>query len=294
MNTVDTIKYYFKNTGIVEKLIYINISIFILVYIVNTFGFLFEIKKNILINWLSLPSGLDDFIVKPWSIITYGFLHTDFIHLFLNLIALFFIGNLFKEYFSSKQLLSFYIYGTLFGGILYILSYNFFPVFSSTKNNNILIGASAGIYSILIGISTYLPNYQFKIPLLGFIKLWHIAAVWVILDIIQIPVSNTGGHFSHLGGAIFGFFYVYNTKNSTIAKNTKEKSVFEPFTNLFKKKEKTPLKAVYNSGKKTAKPLTYKNKNQQEIDAILDKISKSGYDTLTKEEKEFLFKQGKK
>lgn len=283
---IDNIKHRFKNAGIVEQLIYANLAVFLLVFIFNTFGFLFKANTNFLVNWLALPSDTNLFLIKPWTIITYGFLHTKFLHILFNLIGLFYIGHLFKEYFTSKQVLNFYIYGTIFGGILFILSYNFFPVFSSSKDQNILMGASAGVYAILVGIATYLPNYQFKIPLIGFIKLWHIVALWIFLDIIQIPVNNAGGHFAHLGGALFGFFYVYTISN-------KKLNFMNPFKELFKKKEKK-LKTVYNSGNKTPKgSYGYKSKNQREIDEVLEKIKKSGYDSLTQEEKDFLFKQGK-
>ena len=277
------LKRRFKYAGIVEQLIYINLVVFILVFVTNTFGYLFEAQSNVLVSWLSLPASFDDFILKPWTILTYGFLHVGFLHILFNLIALYYIGHLFKNYFTSKQLLNFYIYGTVFGGVLFLLSYNFFPVFSSQKDNNVLLGASAGISAIFIGIATYMPNYELKFPLIGFIKLWMLAAIWVLMDIIQIPVSNAGGHIAHLGGAILGFMYVSSASNVKL-------DILNPLKNLFKKK--SSLRTVYKSKTTVTKPAR-KTKNQQEIDSILDKISKSGYDTLSKEEKDFLFKQGK-
>jgi len=286
MNPIITdIKHRFQNAGIVEKLIYANIGVFLVVMLSNTFGFFFKSQQNILVNWLAMPADIDVFIYKPWTLITYGFLHTGFIHLLFNLIILFFVGNMFKDYFTSKQVINFYILGTIFGGILFFISYNLLPVFTNSKDH-ILLGASAGIYAILVGMATYLPNYQFKIPLLGYIKLWHIAAVWIILDLIQIPAGNAGGHIAHLGGALFGFFYVNYASNTKI-------NIFGFAEKWFQKKEKSPLKTVHNTGKARKKQPIFKTTNQQEVDKILDKISKSGYDTLTKEEKEFLFKQGK-
>ncbi|TYP98277.1 membrane associated rhomboid family serine protease [Tenacibaculum adriaticum] len=286
MNSIiNNIKYRFKNAGIVEQLIYINLGVFLLVFVFNTFGFLFKSNSNFLVNWFALPASFDEFILKPWTIVTYGFLHASFLHILMNLIALFYIGHLFKQYFTGKQLLNFYLYGTIFGGLLFILSYNYFPAFADHKNNNVLLGASAGISAIFIGIATYLPNYHVKIPLIGFVKLWILAAIWVALDVIQIPAGNAGGHFAHLGGALFGFLYVSRASN-------KEINIFKPIKDLFKKKQK-PLKTVHNSGKKRTRTQSPKKENQQQIDAILDKISKSGYDTLTKAEKDFLFKQGK-
>ena len=286
MSFIDNIQRRFKQGTIVEKLIYINIAILILAYLFNTFNYLFESNNNLISNWLVLPANLNDFLSKPWTIITYGFVHFDFFHILFNLIALFFIGNLFIEYFTQKQLLSFYILGTLFGGIIFILSYNYFPVFVKSTDRNLLLGASAGVSAILIGIATYLPNYQFKIPLIGFIKLWHIGLFWVLKDVIQIPMGNAGGHFAHLGGALFGFLYVTQASNKKV-------DILSKLSTLFKSKDK-PLKTVYKSKSKTNPIVKNSSVNQQKIDGILDKISKSGYDTLTKAEKEFLFKQGKR
>ncbi|CAM1352794.1 rhomboid family intramembrane serine protease [Tenacibaculum insulae] len=285
MNTLDNLKYRFKNAGIVEQLIYVNLAVFLLVFIANTFGFLFQANSNLFVNWFALPANFNDFLSKPWTIITYGFLHTSFLHILLNLIALFYIGHLFNQYFTAKQLLNFYLLGTLFGGIIFIASYNFFPALQRVSDNSVLLGASAGISAIFIGVATYIPNYELKFPLIGFVKLWILACVWIAIDIIQIPGGNAGGHLAHIGGALFGFLYVVKASN-------KELEIFKMFKKFFKKKEK-PLKTVYKSGKKTVKKTSKKSTNQQEIDAILDKISKSGYDTLTKNEKDFLFKQGK-
>ncbi|CAL2083707.1 rhomboid family intramembrane serine protease [Tenacibaculum sp. 190524A02b] len=287
---INNLKYKFKHAGIVEKLIYANLAVFILVFILNTFTFLFKADSNFIVKWFAFPSNTDDFVTKPWTIVTYGFLHTSFIHLLLNLIALFFIGNLFKQYFTSKQLLNFYILGTVLGGLIFMVSYNFFPVFANVSKNSILLGASAGVSAIFIGIASYIPEYQVKIPLIGFIKLWVLGAIWVALDIIQIPAGNAGGHLAHLGGSLFGFVYINYANN-------KEITIFSSITDFFKKSIKkqkdTPLKTVYKSGNKPSYSSRSKSKTQQEIDTILDKISKSGYETLTKEEKEFLFKQGK-
>ncbi|WP_233860917.1 rhomboid family intramembrane serine protease [Tenacibaculum piscium] len=306
MNTFNTLsnfenlKYRFKNAGIVEQLIYINLAVFLLVFISNTFSFLFESNTNFLVKWFALPASFDDFLSKPWTIITYGFLHTGFIHILSNLIALFYIGHLFKQYFTSKQLLNFYLLGTVFGGIIFMASYHFFPALQKVADTSILLGASAGISAIFIGIATYMPNYELKFPLIGFVKLWKLACIWVAFDVLQIPAGNAGGHLAHIGGALFGFLYVLKASN-------KELEILNPFkkivTTFFqnnrnnrkeKNKREQPLKTVYKSGKKSTKTTLKKSEksvNQQEIDAILDKISKTGYDTLTKAEKDFLFKQ---
>lgn len=282
MSFIDNIKSHYIKGNIVEKLIYINIGLFAITLLTSVIQGLYEGQINWLIDWFSLEDDFNSLLKKPWSIITYGFLHADFLHILMNLLVLYYIGNLFLEYFTQKQLLSFYLLGTFFGGILYLFSQNYFPLFEG--KSSILVGASAGISAIFIGVATYIPNYQLKFRFIGFVKLWHLAAVWIGLDVIGLIGSNAGGNFAHLGGALFGFLYVNKASNKDI-------KIFDSITDFLKFKKKSPLKTVHKS---KAKKKTNTNLNQQQIDTILDKISKSGYDTLTKAEKEFLFKQGKK
>ena len=236
-----------------------------------------------MIQWFSLDASTDSLITKPWSLISYGFLHEGFIHIIFNLIALYFIGNLFIDYFTQKQLFTFYLLGTFFGGLFYLFSQNYFPLFEGKTTT--LIGASAGISTIFIGISTYMPNFELKIRFIGFVKLWYLAAIWVSLDVLGLTGENAGGHFAHLGGSIFGFLYINKVRNRKF-------NIFKKLFSIFTPKKK-PLKTVYKSTNNTKTNSNTKDFTQKKIDIILDKISKSGYDTLTKEEKEILFKQGK-
>lgn len=284
MSFINDIKSRYKKGNIVEKLIYINIAVFVIALLTSVIQGLYEGQVNWLVEWFSLDDDLNSLLKKPWSIITYGFLHADFIHILMNLLVLHFIGNLFVQYFTQKQLLSFYLLGTIFGGILYIFSQNYLPLFEG--KSSLLVGASAGISAIFIGITTYIPNYQLKIRFIGFVKLWHLAAIWIGLDVIGLIGANAGGNFAHLGGALFGFLYVNKASNKDI-------KIFDKILSIFKIKKKSPLKTVYKS-KEKKKTNTNSSLNQQQIDNILDKISKSGYDTLTQSEKDFLFKQGKK
>ena len=284
MSILNDIKFRYKKGNIVEKLIYINIAVFIITNLSNLFLKSPKTELNFIVKWFSLDDSFTALFTKPWTIISYGFLHADFLHILMNLIVLYFIGNLFVQYFTQKQLLNFYILGTLFGGLLYLISQNYFPLFEG--ENSILVGASAGVSAIFIGIATYLPNYQLKLRFIGFVKLWHLAAIWIGLDLLALTGGNAGGHFAHLGGSLFGFLYVNQASN-------KEIKIWDKLAALFKTKKK-PLKTVYKSPKRNSNTVKNTSLNQQEIDIILDKISKSGYNTLTKEEKEFLFKQGKK
>ena len=284
MSFINTLKNKYTTGTIIEKLIYLNIAAFLLTLLITVFQGLYKGEQNFLVEWFSLDNNLDAFLTKPWSIISYGFLHADFIHLIFNMITLYFIGNLFIQYFTEKQALTFYILGTLFGGFLYVISQNYFPLFEGI--NTTLVGASAGISAIFIGIATYMPHYQIKIRFIGFIKFWHLAAIWLAFDVVGLIGTNAGGSFSHLGGSLFGYLYVQQASN-------KKTNISTIFSSFFKRKEK-PLKTVHKSAKRKQKTVKNSNQNQEKIDVILDKISKSGYDTLTKTEKEFLFKQGKR
>jgi membrane associated rhomboid family serine protease len=284
MSFIDNLKKRFSNGNVVDKLIYINIAVFVLTLLISVFQGLYKGDINFIFDWFSLDNEYSSLLKKPWSIITYGFLHADFLHILMNVLVLHFIGNLFIAFFTEKQLLNFYILGTFFGGLLFIFSQNYFPLFEG--KSSVLVGASAGISAIFIGIATYMPNYELKFRFIGFVKLWYLAAFWLALDVIALIGDNAGGHFAHLGGSLFGFLYVTRASN-------KEINIFSRILSIFKTQKK-PLKTVYKSAKKTINTVKNTDLNQQQIDGILDKISKSGYDTLTKTEKEFLFRQGKK
>lgn len=281
MNSLfQNIQYKFKNGTVVEKTIYLNILVFIAMHAINVLAFLFNSQENYLYNWFSMPADLNLFILRPWSLITYGFLHGTFFHILFNLIFLYYIGNLFLEYFTAKQFLNFYLSGTAFGGLLYAISFNYFPVFQGV--NASLVGASSAVSAIFIGIATHIPNYQIKLRFIGYVKLWILALIFLVFDLIQLPNGNSGGHIAHLGGALYGYF--------TILQIQKGKVNLSLFSRIFKKKNN--LKTVYKSKRK--KTTTVRKNNQEKVDAVLDKISKSGYDSLSQSEKDLLFDQGKK
>ena len=284
MSIIKDLKYRYNTGNIVEKLIYLNVALFICTLLISVLQGLYKGEMNFIMEWFSLDNDINTLFRKPWSILSYGFLHAGFLHILMNMIVLYFIGNLFLEYFTEKQLLNFFILGTLFGGIFFLFSQNYFPLFEG--KSTVLVGASAGISAIFIGITTYMPNYQIKLRFIGFVKLWYLAAFWIGLDVLGLIGSNAGGHFAHLGGALFGFIYVSRASN-------KEISFLNNLWGMFSSKNKK-MKTVYKSSTKRKNNVNNTNSNQVKIDAILDKISKSGYDTLTKEEKDFLFKQGKK
>ncbi|SNR16838.1 rhomboid family intramembrane serine protease [Tenacibaculum jejuense] len=286
METINNLKQRFLSAGMLEKLIYINIAVFIIGLLTISFSGLYGTRTSFLTEWFALPSDLDKFITRPWSLVSYGFLHAGFLHILFNCIWLYIFGRLFIEYFTDKQLLNFYLLGTVFGGMAFLIAMNYFPIFSGAKPP--IVGASAGISAIIIGTATHIPNYELRIPLINiYIKVWHLALFFILMDLISLSGGNGGGHFSHLGGALFGFLYVKYAGN-------KELDIFPSFKRTSKKK-KTNLKTVHKSNNLTPRgPYRSKSDQQKKIDIILEKIGDSGYDSLTQEEKDFLFEQGKK
>ncbi len=283
MNWIDQLKNKFNTANIVEQIIFINIAVFVLTYLFNTLSFLFGISSNFIIDWFALSPNLNNLLYKPWTLFSYGFLHSGLLHILFNLIFLFYIGNLFLDFFNKKQFIAYYILGIFFGGIIYLFSYNYLPALN--HQNTILVGASAGVMAILVGLASYVPNFALHFRFIGNIKLLYIAIGFVALDIIQIPVENAGGHLAHLGGAIIGFLLTKYFQNG--------KPIIAFWEGLFQPKKQKPLKTVYKTKSATKKRKDNTTNQQQKIDQILDKISKSGYETLSKEEKDFLFRAGK-
>ncbi|WP_299247879.1 rhomboid family intramembrane serine protease [uncultured Aquimarina sp.] len=296
MSQIDDLKLKFKRFTIIEKLIVINVVVFVSFYLLNTFAFLFNASSGFLMDWFVFPKDFNSFLTQPWSIITYAFLHSGFWHIASNMIILYFSGRYFITYLTGKRVLTVYFLGAIFGALLYMLSYNLFPAFSE-EGDSVLLGASASVMAILIGTATYIPYMTVRLMFIGSIKFWWIAAFFVILDIVQIPAGNAGGHIAHLGGALFGYLYASQLKKGNDIGSWFEK-LMDATVSLFTPRKKSPLKTVHKAKKpknttKKATSSPAKNPNQAQIDAILDKISKSGYDSLTKQEKDFLFKAGK-
>lgn len=290
---IEDLKLQFRSGDVITKLIFWNIALFAVPYI------LFGILKlsGFAISWMpyiSLSSNISDLLWKPWSIISYAFFHVGIMHILFNLVMLHFSGRLFVTFFTQKQLLSLYFVGAIFAGIIYLISYTLLPALS--KLNTELVGASGAVMAVLFAVATYAPMMQLRLLIIGNVKLWHIAIVILIIDLVQLSASNTGGHLAHLGGALFGYLYVTQIrKGSDITKWFT--AIVDSVTNVFHRKPKSPFKTIHKNvsptPKSTASRIVTKSKTQQQIDEILDKISKSGYDSLTAEEKEFLFRAGK-
>jgi len=203
MNWFTNLYKTFLGRSIVEKIIIINVVIFIVTYLFNTLSFLFQVDGNFIMTWLSLKPDFELLLYRPWTIITYGFLHAGFFHIFFNMMVLYYFGNLFLDFFNSRQFLTYLFLGILSGGLIYMLSYNFLPGLQTQES--VLVGASAGVMAVVIGIASHIPQYSLRFRFIGNIKLLYIAVALVILDVVQIPAGNAGGHLAHLGGSLIGF-----------------------------------------------------------------------------------------
>lgn len=283
------IKYKLTRLSILDKLIIINVLVFVLNAVIP---FLFQLRIDYISSWFHLPVDLGDFTSQPWSIVTYSFFHGSISHILWNMVLLYFAGRTLLNLFGAKRLINVYFLGIILGGLFFLLSYNLFPVFSGV--NTVLIGASAGVMSVLIFLCTYSPEREVRIILFN-IKLWYIGAFFILLDLVQMTYDgNAGGHLAHLGGALLGFMYARNLKNGIDIGSGFEKMI-SGISSIFKPSKKSPLKTVHKKKRSKNSYVTTKEKNihQKQIDDILDKISKSGYESLSKDEKDFLFKAGK-
>ena len=289
MDILSDIKQTFKEGSVLTRLIYVNIGVFLLVKILGVFFYLAG-QPSVIAEWLSLPSNTNSLILKPWTLITYMFMHVGFLHLLFNILGLYWFGKMFLYHFEGNKLLSLYLLGGIAGGLLYVISYNVFPAFAAT--NGILLGASASVFAVLVALAVYEPDREIYLFFVGKFPLKYVAAFYVLLSVLSISTSNPGGNIAHVGGAFWGWFYIFQLRRGKdwgagfvkLVNNLAK--MFKPRSKM-KVTYKQPPKDDYEYNRQ-------KNVQQEVINQILDKIAKSGYDSLSKSEKELLFKQGKK
>lgn len=303
---LDELKAFFNKKDVLSRLILINVLVFAAINLLALIQYIFNLDQefiqthgiNRLTWWLSLPSDLVSLLSRPWSLITYMFVQEEVLHLFFNLLVLYVGGKIFNQFVGERKLLSVYILSGISGAVLYILTFNIFPAFQNVVGASFAIGSSASVLGIFIAAATYVPNLPMNVFLFGNVKLKYIALVFVALDLINIRTGNAGGHIAHLGGAIFGYLFIVNLR-----KNNDMSLYFNQIIHSMQKwftkptQTKKPFKKVYkNTGRpmKDEEYLKQKNEKQQEIDKILEKIKKSGYESLSAMEKQQLFDASKK
>jgi membrane associated rhomboid family serine protease len=286
-NFANEIKSIF-GSSVLNALILINVGVFIFIHLFTTLMFFTSgYSIDLLIrDYLALPAYPETLIKKPWTLITYMFTHEGFFHILFNMLILYWMGKIFIDYLGDKKIFGIYILGGLAGALFYLLAYNFIPVFSMYSTEAVVIGASAGVMAVLLATTTLVPDYRMNLILLGPVPLKYIAAVLIVLDLINIKSGNAGGHIAHLGGALFGFIYIKQLKTG--------RDLVNPFSMILEKKAaRSKMKVVHK--KRTSDDDYVESKLQQQkiLDNILDKISESGYESLTEREKEILFKMSK-
>ncbi|WP_426670342.1 rhomboid family intramembrane serine protease [Mucilaginibacter sp. McL0603] len=265
-------------------LIGINIIIFLAINIPGVLTWAFtghNLVSGYAFDYLALPAYFPKLLSRFWTPFTYMLMHDGILHIFFNMLWLYWIGQIFEEYLGKKRTIGLYIFGGLTGALFFVLAYNYLPVFanSGAAEVNTVVGASASVMAIIIATATLLPDYTISMMFIGPVKLKWIAIFYVILDFLLIAGPNGGGEIAHLGGALFGFIYIKQLQRGH--------DWIGAINGIFKPKSKLKVATKNSDRNSNSKP------RQEEIDRILDKISQTGYDSLNKQEKEILFRASK-
>ncbi len=288
MSVVDEIKDSFRHGSSLTRIIYINLAVFVVYNLIRAILYLSgNPVGSSLAVYLAVPADFGSLIQQPWTVLTYMFFHEEFLHILFNMLWLYWFGQIFLVFLSQKKLTGVYLLGGISGALLFMIFYNLFPVFRNDLPVAIALGASASVLSIVVAISVLKPDYQINLLFIGPVKLKYLAVFSVVLDIISIPISNPGGHIAHLGGALFGYLYIIASRQGVDL----VKPVIWISENIFvKRNTKSHLKVNYRKNETDIEYKARKVSEQQKLDKILDKISRTGYESLTKEEKEALFR----
>ena len=283
MTIWEKIKYeYNKGGSAIRQIVMINLGVFVFTIFVGIVAKLSGFPPSELLEYFYIPSNLGVLLIRPWSIITNIFFHSGFWHILGNMLLLYFIGRVLEDFMDSAKVWKIFLYGGLAGAALFVISYNVFPIFEEVKSYKKLLGASGGVTAILVATGLYVPRYQIRPFGLFNVEMRWVALFLVFRDLYLFPVSdNTGGLFAHIGGAIFGMLYILHLQGKIELPTINGKSIVP---SKMKKVEVDESTIAMERAYKKHQP------NQDQIDAILDKISQSGYDSLNKTEKDILFK----
>lgn len=294
MSLWHNIKKTFSDANKLNRLIYINVAVFLFLSAISIITYLFnnEAFSMKVLRLFAVPASLRTLAMKPWTLITYMFTHKDILHILFNMLWLYWFGRIFLEYLDQRKLVAVYILGGISGAIVYVLSFNIFPVFTSLIPESVAIGASASVMAVVVAIAAYVPNYPVHLLLIGRVKIiWIAVGIFVLTSFMDFSV-NSGGKLAHMGGALFGYLYIVNLRKGKDPGRALNR-IIDSIASIFKaRKEK--MKVSYSRKKTDYEYNKAKAERQEKIDRILDKISKGGYDSLTKEEKDLLFSESQK
>jgi len=302
MGIAEDIKGSFRHGTALTRLIYINIAVFLIIKIIEMIGVL-AAKPSMadsIVSFLAVPASLGALAGKPWTPLTYMFTHQAFMHILFNMLWLYWFGKIFISYLDQRKFVSLYLLGGLAGALLYIAVFNIFPAFAGTVHVSMALGASASVMALVIATAVYLPDMEILLFLFGRIRLKYLALITFLITSIFDFSVNTGGKIAHIGGALMGLAWGYSIRHGRDIGGWLN-SIIDFMVVLFKPGKR--LKVTYRKPKnsydtsQTRTDYEYnqvKAERQKAIDHILDKISKGGYDSLTREEKEILFSESQK
>lgn len=275
-----------KDNNALVKIILINVVVFVSASFIEIFLTLSGAGDafKLFINKLMLPASFTTFITQPWSLISYFFLHLGFTHILWNMLFLYWFGKIIQDNIGNNAVISLYVLGGIIGGLSYMALFNIIPYYDNRISESLMLGASAGVFSIVAGSATLLPNYTFYLLFLGPIRIKYIALFYILLSFLDVTGSNAGGEIAHLGGAMIGYLFIRQLQNGV---NMGEGII--NIINFFNKEKNKKTEENYSPTEETKYDIS-----QDEIDKILDKISESGYSSLSKNEKEKLFNASKK
>lgn len=292
------LKEKFRRGNVFVQLIFINVAVFVVTSLITILLQLFNRSIGEVFELLALPASLERFVEQPWSLLTYMFMHSGFLHILFNMLWLYWFGQLFLSFFSGKHLRGLYILGGICGGLFYMISYNVFPYFAPMVQGATMVGASASVLAIVTATAYREPNYPIRLLLFGTLRLKYLALIVVVIDLMQATSSNAGGHIAHLGGALAGVLFAASLSKGldlTAGINW----LLDGIVALFCRKtwQRKPKMKVHYGSSSHEKDYDYnarKKSQSDEVDRILDKLKKSGYESLTTEEKKSLFDASKK
>ena len=291
MAIIDDIKRTYRQGTMLMRIIYINIAVFVLLHVVALVGILINVPTQDLVTWVQMPSDLWRLAHTPWTPVTYMFAHYDLLHILFNMLWLYWLGRIFLEYFTPKRLSALYVLGGLGGAALYLLAMNMLPHFAG--HNNFLMGASASVIAIVVAVAVWAPDYKIGLLFIGEISLKWVAIVTIGIDLLSVDAGNAGGHIAHLGGAAVGAIYATALKRGTDITRPLN-ACLDWLASLFVRRKSGVGQPVGGKAYDKRQAAASDRPTEAEIDAILDKIKRSGYTSLTNHERDVLFRASRK
>jgi membrane associated rhomboid family serine protease len=297
MALTDEIKRFYSQGSMLVKLIFINSVVFVLLNLLAVGAMMFNTNPDVMISWVQMPNDMGLLLRRPWTLLTHMFSHLNFLHILFNMLWLYWLGRIFMDYFSPKQLTGLYILGGWSGAVLFLLASNLLPYFTSHSSVFYLIGASASVIAIVVAAAVYVPDYKIGLLFLGEVSIKWVAIVTVLIDVMGLEGGNFGGNMAHIGGAIVGAIYALRIKQGrdiTRPLNALIDGLMGLFNGRSLPQFKRPKRTQYKKQEPSKPQRPADTVSEAELDIILGKIKSSGYDALTDEENDKLFKASRR